>query len=127
MTVQRGVERHNADDIRTELSMHIGSLERYRHWTRRFIYTPGVQALAERAGAFWLIDLIASHFRKPKVTGSEFQVWKLTVHTDRSATLAVDDGSDRQLFKCGIHRMDFPLAEITVYLTEGALLLPSEY
>ena len=117
----------DADQIESELSMHSGSLERYRHWTRRFIYTPGIRHLAERAGAYWLIDLIASRCRHPKLAAEEFQVWKLTVHADRSATLSVEDGNEHELVKYTIHTTDFPLAEIRLYLIDGVLLLPSEY
>ena len=117
----------NASQLEAELSTHIGSLERFRHWTRRFIYTPGVQHLAERAGAYWLIDLIASRCHDPKLAGEEFQVWKLIVHANRSATLSVTDGNERELLKCEIQATDFPLREINFYLTDGVLLLPSEY
>jgi hypothetical protein len=71
-------------------------------WTRRFIYTPGIQHLADRAGAYWLIDLIASRCHDPKLAGQKFQVWKLIVHADRSATLSVTDGNEHELLKCEV-------------------------
>jgi len=115
------------DRITSELAMHIGSLERTRHYTRRFVYTPGVEHLASVARAYWLIDLIASLCRNPNLAGEEFQVWKLSVHEDRSATLVVTDGNDHELKRREIHRTDFPLDEISLYLTDDTLLLPSEY
>jgi len=46
-----------------ELRQFTGDLDRYRHgFNRRVIYTPGMKHLAERAGAYWLIDAIASYF-----------------------------------------------------------------
>ena len=120
-------KRPSTDQIERELAMHIGSEERIRHWTRQFLYTPGVQHLAQRAAAYWLIDLIASHCRNPQLVGEGFQLWKLQVRADRTATLSVEDGNERELLTCSIHATDFPLAEITLYLTEGVLLLPGEY
>src|SRR6185312_14271976 len=38
-----------------------GSDGRYRHpFNRRFIYTDGVKAVAEEAGAYWLLDIVAT-------------------------------------------------------------------
>ena len=47
--------------IEHALAQHSGSLERFRHWTRRIIYTPGVEDMAKICNAYWLIDLVASH------------------------------------------------------------------
>jgi hypothetical protein len=58
---------------------------------------------------------------------SEFQVWKLTVHPDRSATLTCDDGNDNIVFTKKIEYTDFPLNEITLYFANHVIHLPSEY
>ena len=116
-----------AGQLEAELSMFIGAEEWFRHFTRRINYTPGVRHLAIRAGAYWLIDLIASRCRSPKLAGADFQVWRLTVRADRSATLSVTDGNENKLLTCGIHMTDFPLSGISLYLIDGVLLLPSEY
>ena len=111
----------------SELSMHIGSLERVRHWTRRFIYTPGVVHLAQAAGAYWLLDAIASVCRNPNLRDAAFQVWTLTVNSSRSAVLTVTDGDEIELLRHAILYTDFPLDQFTLYLIDGTLLLPSEY
>jgi len=49
------------------------------------------------------------------VAAEEFQVWKLAVHPDRSATLTCDDGNDNIVFAKEIEHTDFPLDEITLY------------
>lgn len=113
--------------IERALAMHTGSLERTRHWTRRFIYTPGVEDMAETCRAYWLIDLIASFCRNRRLIGEPFQVWTLSVQTDHSATLSAGDGNAHELFSRGIHRTDFPLDEIKLYLDQGTLMLPGEY
>jgi hypothetical protein len=109
------------------LASFTGSLERYRHWTHRFIFTPGVKYLADAAEAWWLIDLIASHCRHPRLRGETFQVWKLSVAPDRSATLLIEDGNNHPLLKLSIHCTDFPLDKATLWLIDDTLLLPSEY
>jgi hypothetical protein len=56
-----------------------------------------------RCGAFWLLDEIAiiQPYNKA-VAAEEFQVWKLAVRPDQTATLTCDDG--RSMLK-----MCFPL------------------
>ncbi len=83
--------RLDRETLLRELAHFTGDLERYRHWTGRLIYTPGVQHLAERAGAYWLIDLVASHQITPNVSAEEFQVWTLTVAGDRRALAVADE------------------------------------
>ena len=60
MTVQPNI---TPDDLRH----FTGGVTRYRHGlNRRVIYTEGVQFLAEKAGAYGLIDVIASYLRHPE-------------------------------------------------------------
>ena len=122
--MQTGTE---ASKLESSLASFTGSLERYRHWTRRFVFTPGVTYLADAAQAWWLIHLIASHCRHPRLRGEGFQVWKLSVAPDRSARLLIEDGNDHLLLKLSIHFTDFPLSTVTLWLIDDTLLLPSEY
>jgi hypothetical protein len=52
---------YDAQDLRRLMQEFSGgSDQRYRHtFNRRFIYTEGVQAVAEAAGAYWLLDKVA--------------------------------------------------------------------
>lgn len=102
----------------------------FRHWTRRLIYTAGVKFLADEAGAFWLIDAIASHL--PSIKGEEFMVWRLDVREDRTATLTADDGNGNILTVQQVPFTDYPEshAEFYVVRTPGepdVLMLPCEY
>jgi hypothetical protein len=119
--------RLDRETLLRELAHFTGDLERYRHWTGRLIYTPGVQHLAERAGAYWLIDLVASHQITPNVSAEEFQVWTLTVAADRTALAVADDGSGREVARQVIEFTDFPLDEFKLYLDQGTLMLTGEY
>jgi len=110
-----------------ELAHFTGDLERYRHWTRRLIYTPGIQHLAEQASPYWLIDLVASWQVQPEVAQEDFQVWKLVVRSDRTATATARGDDQRVLTSQDIPYTDFPLEETTLWLIDGTLLLPGEY
>ena len=104
-----------------------GSETWYRHWTRRLIHTEGVQYLAKQAGAYWLVDLVASWCQHPAILGQDFVVWHLRVNDDRSAEACATDGNDGELVRQSLSFTDFPLAQIELYLTDNTLLLPSEY
>ena len=114
-------------DLQAGLAMHTGTSRWFRHWGGQIIYTEGVQFLAREAKAYWLLDLIASWCREQALRGEGFIVWKLLVNADRSAIAIAEDGNGRELTRQNIHATDFPLDEISLYLTDGTLLLPSEY
>jgi hypothetical protein len=115
------------EELPQELAQFSGDLVRYRHWTNRLIYTPGVKHLAERAGAYWLIDLVASWQLYRKVAAEEFQVWKLAVRADKTATATATDGNRGKLATQRIEFTDFPLQDISIWLVQGTLMLPGEY
>jgi len=125
MTTELANSQRNS--LLASLAMHTGSETVFRHWTRRLVYTEGVQDLANRAKAYWLIDLVASWMKDPNLKDEDFVVWKLTVKADLTASAAAEDGDGRELVRQNIPFTDFPLEEITLYLANGTLLLTSEY
>jgi hypothetical protein len=114
---------------KSDLAQFTGSESSYRHGiNRNVLYTDGAQHVAEHGGAYWLPDEIATIQSSDKaVADEEFQVWKLTVHPDRSATLTCDDGNGNIVFTKKIEYLDFPLDEITLYFANNVIHLPSEY
>lgn len=100
---------------------------------KRFLLTDGTKYLAEKAGAFWLMDAIASHQMNGKVAAEEMQFWKLVVDAESKATLTCDDGNGNILVTQEIPYTNFPLPEITVYVQDSeylaglVVMLPSEY
>lgn len=113
---------------KADLAQFTGSEQWYRHGlARNVLYTEGAQYVAEQGGAYWLIDEIAFSQAEPAVAGEEFQVWRLAVNADQTATLTCDDGNDRVVFTKQIEYTDFPLPEIRFYFIDNTLLLPSEY
>ena len=58
------------------------------------LFTDGAKHVADEGSAYWLLDIIAIAQRyQPRIAGEEFQVWKLAVRPDRSATLTCEDGN----------------------------------
>jgi hypothetical protein len=119
----------NAELIKSDLSQFSGSENWYRHGiNRKVLFTDGAKYVADEGGAYWLLDEIAIVQPHNKaVAAEEFQVWKLTVRPDRTATLTCDDGNGRIVFTKEIEFTDFPLDEIKLYFTDNVILLPSEY
>lgn len=112
----------------SDLDQFTGSENWYRHPMTGMSYTDGVKYMAEVAGAYWLVDdiLIAQRFER-KLAGQEFLVWKLTKNkTGRGAKLVAEDGNDNKLYAEKIDFTDFPLDEITLFLENRVLYLPSE-
>ena len=79
-----------------DLKQFTGSENWYRHGiNRNILFTDGAKHVADEGGAYWLLDVIAGCQRyEKKVAAEEFQVWKLTVHDDRTASLVCGDGTD---------------------------------
>jgi hypothetical protein len=75
-----------------------------------------------------MLDAIAiAQLYEKAVAAQEFQVWKLTVNADRTASLVCDDGNDNIVYTQRIAFTDFPIDEIKLYFTDNVILLPSEY
>jgi hypothetical protein len=112
-----------------DLLQFTGSEQWYRHGiVRDVLFTDGAKYVADQAGAYWLLDEIALAQRYEKtVADEEFQLWKLTVDPDHTATLTCEDGNGRAVYSKAIEYTDFPLPEIALYFTNNVILLPSEY
>jgi len=114
---------------KSDLARFTGTEQYYRHGiNRRVLFTDGAKYVADAAGAYWLLDeiaLIQPHNKQ--VAAEEFQVWKLIVRPDRTATLTCDDGDDRIVYTKEIKYTDFPLDEFAFYFTNNVIHLPSEY
>ena len=111
-----------------KLKLFTGTTELYRHsFFRQFLYTDGVQYVAEQGGAYWLIDEIAFLQRNQKVAAQEFQTWELRVRPSGSVILTCTDGNSNIVLKRRIPYTDFPLSEIVFFYRNNVLMLPSEY
>jgi hypothetical protein len=112
-----------------DLSQFTGSENWYRHGiNRNVLFTDGAKYVADAGGAYWLLDTIAICQRHEKrVAAEEFQVWKLVVRPDRTATLTCDDGNGNIVYTQQLEFSDFPLDEITLWFANNVIYLPSEH
>ena len=112
---------------RADLQQFTGSEHWYRHaFVRDVLFTDGAKFVADRAGAYWLLDEIAFAQRSTRVGREEFQVWKLAVNPDHTARLTCEDGNGNTVKAKRIPYTDFPLEGIELFYTNKTILLPSE-
>jgi hypothetical protein len=104
-----------------------GSENFYCHKPSLILYTDGVKELAEKCGAYWLIDLIISHQSHKDVNLERFQVWDLKRVKDDAFTILATDGNHNKVTSQGIPFSDFPYDLATIWLVDGCLMLPNEY
>jgi hypothetical protein len=112
-----------------DLRQFTGSEQWYRHGiNRKVTFTDGAKYVADTAGAYWLLDEIAliQPYDK-RVAAEEFQLWKLTVNADHTASLTCEDGNGNVVYTKQIEHTDFPLDEIAFYFTNNVIYLPSEH
>src|SRR5690348_3315064 len=123
-------------DLENNLAQFTGTTCWYKHLLAKFLYTEGVQYLAEHAGAYWLIDAIASY--QPQIAAGkdamlkEIQFWHLKVNPNKTAVLTCRADSDLPpAISQQIEFTDFPLAEVAVWVQNDGerltAMLPSEY
>jgi hypothetical protein len=112
-----------------DLRHFTGSEHWYRHaLNRKVLFTDGAKYVADEGGAYWLLDTIALlQLSDKRVAGEEFQVWKLAVRADRTATLTCEDGNYNVVYTQELEFTDFPVAEVTLWFTNNVIYLPSEH
>lgn len=112
----------------SQLAQFTGT-ERYYRLTPSAVLTDGTKYLSETAGAFWLMDAIASYL--PQFTGREDFIVARLVRTGTQAELTLDDGNGRVLDRQHIAYTDFPMQSIQLYACwtpdYWVLMLCSEY
>ena len=110
---------------KADLAQFTGTTQWYKH-PLGVIYTDGIKYLAEKAGAYWLLDIVASY--QPKHKDKPFQIWNLQVNKDGSAVIIMkEDSNEPILVEQEFAYTDFPLEEIEFYCIDGTVLLKSEY
>lgn len=129
-------------ELKNELSQFTGTAGYTRYSPALFpnvLLTDGAKFLAEAAGAYWLMDVVASHLSS-LVEGESFVIAHLRTYMGehgRSAyfTLSRDLDEDEPIevyAQQAVDYTDFPLDEVTLYVARDdaktwIVLLPSEY
>lgn len=113
----------NMQQLDQELQGYSGT-EQYHKYYKCFL-TDGVKAMADKAGAFWLLDIIMSY--QVKHGDKPFQVWTLKVKDMVGLVTMQEDTGEPALVKQKIEYTDFPEGEFKLYCIDRVILLPSEY
>jgi hypothetical protein len=123
-----------AEAVREYQRQTTGTDSHHRH-PFGLIFTDGMAFLAETCGAFWLLDLVASHqpdIRKRHGRDASFQVWRLRQDGEGWSAEAWSDKPESEgstLFaRQVIEFSDFPaeLAPFEFYVEQGVALLKEE-
>jgi len=127
-----------AEQLRDGLTNFYGS-ESFHKFSVLFpkhILTDGAKFLADNAGAYWLMDAIASHHGKciKDEMLRDMQFWTLKTDVEKhTAVLTCDRDTNDTAIKQVIEHTDFPLPEIKLYCAPSGdgkhytILLDSEY
>ena len=117
----------------SDLAGFIGSETFYRHsLNRKILYTDGVKFFAERAGAYWFLDVLAFELERLR-REEEFMSIKLDVAFSKpTAKIVVDDGNGNILHTKDVEFTDAPSGEWKFYMTaaedgQSVVMLPSGY
>lgn len=110
---------------------------RYSPLFRKHLLTDGVKYLCDKAGSYWILDIICSHHSKcmkdPKGMLRSMQFWTLTKNKKGSgAKIICERDTGDVAITQKIPYTDFPLDEIKLYVQpmgDGnfVIMLPSEY
>ena len=110
-----------------DLSNFCGTSRWYQHhFAKGMSFTDGVKFFAEKAGSFWLVDLIAFEFFPLLQKDRPFLSIKV-VSKGVSTVITVTDGNETQITCRHIQFSTLMAGTWKFYLTDGVLLLPSEY
>jgi hypothetical protein len=109
-----------------DLSNFTGTENWYRHnLMHDTVYTDGVKYFAEKAGAYWFLDIVDTElFPLQKQHG--FLSITMTVANEQASIVATD-GDLTTLWNKDITFTDCPEGEYKFFFTDNVLLLTSEY
>jgi len=124
-----------ADAINDYLAQCNGCDTIHQYGMFRSRITSGVKFVADKAGAYWLLDVVFSHQlnRLAVQAANGFQVWRLKHNkTGSGCKVTMDDGGQdggepKVLITQRIQFTDFPKdVEVVLYLEGGVLMLREE-
>ena len=124
------MEATEINEIESTLA-HFTGTENYHRFSilfRNLVLTDGVKYLAEKCGAYWLMDVIGSYQKKcyKDEMLRDFQIWNLKVN-DNEGVVTCERDTDDVAFSQKIPFTDFPLDKIKLYCSNGVIMLASEY
>lgn len=133
------------EQLQAEMNRWLGGSDgRTRHpFNRRFIYTEGVKAVADLAGAYWLLDIVATELapiclRRWEEQEDHMALLTIKVKADSTCEMVLHDGNDDEVhWRRTLEFTDFPEGDWVFYMAidgvieqpkeEVVMLLPTEY
>ena len=116
-------------ELEQQLRQFTGTTQYARLYAHVFL-TDGAVYLADKAKAWWLLDVYASYLMQIDGNKESFTCLKMTT-SNQTAMVVIEDGNEHVIAKQHIEHTDFPLANITLYGCWGkdgwVVMLPSEY
>lgn len=115
-----------AQELKAGLANCYGSEQYHKLTLSPLKSTDGVATMAQLAGAFWLVDAIASYQGDKRIKHLQIQFWHLVVKDKRAELFVQEDSGMPKLITQKIGYTDFPEGEWELILTDNVLMLPSE-
>lgn len=117
----------SADELKAEMAQCTGTMQHHKLTLMPLKATDGVAVVAQKAGAFWLVDAIASYQQEPKIKELRIQFWFLEVKDQKADLYCIEDKGKPKLVEQHIPYTDFPEGKWEYYVADGVIMLPSEY
>jgi hypothetical protein len=103
----------------------------YHHWLKQFVFSDGVKWLSDQCNGRGLLTDIAFYqlrIRRDHLQLEAFQIWHLQRLSETRVSLACCKVTHQTpIIQTDVEAPQFALSEITLWLINGMLLLPSEY
>lgn len=120
-------EKISAEELRSLMAQCTGTEAYHKITLLPLKATDGVAMVAQKAGAFWLFDAIASYQGEPKIKELEIQFWYLEVKDGKAELYCIYDKGHPKIVNQMIEYSDYPEGLWEFYVTNGVIMLPSEY
>ena len=115
------------NELEIKMRQYTGTMDYHRLTLTSLLATDGVRMVAEKAGAFWLVDAIASYQANPEVKKLAIQFWRLEVKDNAAVLYCIEDSGMPRIVEQEIDYTDFPEGDWKFYVQNGVIMLPEEY
>jgi hypothetical protein len=116
-----------AQELENEMAQYTGSEAYHKLTLGHLLGTDGVAMVAQKAGAFWLVDAIASYQQEPKIKALAIQFWFLEVKDKKAELYCIEDKGKPKIVSQKIEYSDFPTGRWEFYVQNNIMMLTNEY
>ena len=115
-----------SNELQQIMSYCYGTEHYYKIPTYSFKYTDGIKTFCEKAGAYWLLDIVESVCRTHKEIYNDFILIELSVNKDNQATITFEDAK-KTFYKQQISFTDCPEGTWRFYFDNNVFFWNGEY